>query len=66
VSEALNAAGVLKPLLQSGLPDLFTVHGDPEKLLALQGLDATGIVASISQRFPDLLDVSRPALKVVA
>ena len=66
VSEALNAAGVLKPLLQLGLPDLFTVHGDPEKLLALQGLDATGIVASISQRFPDLLDVSRPALKVVA
>jgi 1-deoxy-D-xylulose-5-phosphate synthase len=66
VGEALQAAGVLKPLLQLGLRDEFTEHGDPAKLLALQGLDAAGIQASIIQRFAALLDVVRPALKVVA
>ncbi len=52
VSEALNAAGLTKPLLQLGLPDHFIDHGDPTKLLALQGLDAAGIEASIRQRWP--------------
>jgi 1-deoxy-D-xylulose-5-phosphate synthase len=65
VSEALNAAGVLKPILQLGLPDVFIEHGDPAKLLSLQGLDAAGILASISQRFPGLVEQSRRALKVV-
>ena len=51
VSEALNAAGVLRPVLQLGLPDVFIEHGDPVKLLALQGLDAKGIQASIEKRF---------------
>ncbi len=51
VCEALNAAGVLKPVLQLGLPDVFIEHGDPAKLLALQGLDAAGIERAIRQRF---------------
>jgi 1-deoxy-D-xylulose-5-phosphate synthase len=55
VGEALQAAGVLKPLLQLGLADVFIEHGDPVKLLALQGLDAAGIEASIRKRFPDVL-----------
>jgi 1-deoxy-D-xylulose-5-phosphate synthase len=48
VGEALQTIGLLKPLLQLGLPDVFIEHGDPAKLLALQGLDAVGIEASIS------------------
>ena len=51
VGEALQAAGVLKPVLQLGLPDVFIEHGDPVQLMALQGLDAAGIEASIRRRF---------------
>jgi 1-deoxy-D-xylulose-5-phosphate synthase len=51
VAECLHAAGMTVPLLQLGLPDLFTEHGDPAKLLAMYGLDATGIEAAIRQRF---------------
>lgn len=68
VSEALQAAGVHKPLLQLGLPDHFIEHGDPAKLLALQGLDAAGIEAAIRTRYSELTAVSaqKPPLKVVA
>jgi 1-deoxy-D-xylulose-5-phosphate synthase len=48
VGEALQTLGQLKPLLQLGLPDIFIEHGDPAKLLSMQGLDAAGIAASIS------------------
>ncbi len=51
VGEALAAAGIALPLLQLGLPDAFIEHGDPARLLALQGLDAAGIEASIRSRF---------------
>ena len=51
VTEALNAMGIVRPVLQLGLPDVFIEHGDPAKLLALQGLDAAGIRASITARF---------------
>ncbi len=51
VAEALNAAGVQCPVMQLGLPDAFIEHGDPAKLLALQGLDAQGIERSIRARF---------------
>jgi len=47
VGEALQTMGLLKALLQLGLPDVFIEHGDPAKLLSMQGLDATGIEASI-------------------
>ena len=66
VSEALSTAGIEKPLLHLGLPDVFIEHGDPVKLMALQGLDATGILASIHKRFPSQAEQGRPALKVVA
>jgi 1-deoxy-D-xylulose-5-phosphate synthase len=47
VLECLQAHGVARRVLQLGLPDEFIEHGDPAKLLALQGLDAAGIEASI-------------------
>jgi len=55
VGEALQRAGVLKPLLSLGLPDEFIEHGDPVKLMALQGLEAAGIEASIRKRFSSVL-----------
>mgnify|MGYP000697569866 CR=1 FL=1 len=51
--EALQAQGLVRPVLQLGLRDEFIEHGDPAKLLALQGLDAAGIEASIRQRWAD-------------
>ncbi|MBY4595369.1 1-deoxy-D-xylulose-5-phosphate synthase [bacterium BD-1] len=69
VSEALQAERVVKPLLQLGLPDKFIEHGDPAKLLALQGLDAAGIEASVRNRFGDFLigeSAALPTLKAVA
>jgi 1-deoxy-D-xylulose-5-phosphate synthase len=41
--------------LQLGLADVFTEHGDPVKLLAAQGLDATGIERSVRERFDGFL-----------
>ncbi len=69
VAEALAAAGVCKPLLQLGLRDEFTEHGDPARLLALQGLDAVGIEKAIAARFGALSAAGRadkPTLKSVA
>jgi 1-deoxy-D-xylulose-5-phosphate synthase len=57
VLECLAAAGVLVPVLQLGLPDVFTEHGDPAQILAMCGLDAVGIEQAILQRYG-----SRPAL----
>ena len=50
VAEALAAAGIVKPLLQLGLPDQFIDHGDAQQLLAQCGLDGEGIAASVTQR----------------
>jgi len=55
VQEALQAAGVVLPVLSLGLPDLFIEHGDPAKLMSMHGLDAAGIEASIHLRFAGLL-----------
>ena len=55
VLEALAAADVAMPVLQLGLDDTFIEHGDPARLLTLQGLDAAGIQASIARRFAELL-----------
>ena len=60
VLECLAAAGLALPVLQLGLPDRFVEHGDPARLLALCGLDAAGIEASIVKRFGP-----RPALAAV-
>jgi 1-deoxy-D-xylulose-5-phosphate synthase len=65
VAEALHAAGLAKPMLQLGLRDEFIPHGDPQRLLSLQGLDAAGIEAAIHARFGDLVERTAPALKVV-
>ena len=51
VAEALAEAGIVKPILHLGLPDKFIDQGDCAHLLALCGLDAQGIAASIRQRF---------------
>jgi 1-deoxy-D-xylulose-5-phosphate synthase len=51
VLEALQAAGLVLPVLQLGLPDAFIEHGDPIALMASLGLDAQGIQASIRTRF---------------
>jgi 1-deoxy-D-xylulose-5-phosphate synthase len=51
VAEALAAEGIVKPLLNLGLPDKFIDHGDVAQLLAQCGLDANGIAASIRKRF---------------
>ena len=68
VAEALQAAGLLTPLLQLGLPDEFSNHGDPARLLAMLGLDAAGITQSIRTRFPKLAEAASatPTLKSVA
>ena len=69
VTEALHAAGIAKPVLQLGLGDEFIEHGDPAKLLALQGLDAAGIESAIGIRFGTLLGRDKSgkvALKSVA
>ena len=50
VAEAMAAAGIVKPLLQLGLPDKFIDHGDAQQLLAECGLDAAGIAAAVRQR----------------
>jgi 1-deoxy-D-xylulose-5-phosphate synthase len=52
VCEALNAMGLSRQVLQLGLPDEFIEHGDPVRLMALQGLDAQGIENSIRRRWP--------------
>ncbi len=64
VMEALHAEGLQVPVLTLGLPDEFSEHGDPAKLLAALGLDALGIEASIRARFGALLH-GAPGLKVV-
>ena len=55
VLEALQVLDIHKPVLTLGIADVFTEHGDPVKLLAELGLDAAGIRASITQKFPHLV-----------
>jgi len=61
VTEFFSAAGVVKPVLQLGLPDRFIDHGEQGALLASLGLDAGGIEASIRARFPGLRRLDRQA-----
>ena len=51
VMEALHAAALAHPVLALGLPDDYVEHGDPARLLAALGLDATGIEQAIVQRY---------------
>ncbi len=61
VGQALHAAAIELPVLMLGLPDVFIEHGEPGRLLALQGLDAAGIEASVRQRFADHLPATAMA-----
>ena len=54
LGEFLQKSKLLKPLLSLGLPDQFIEHGDPAKLMALQGLDASGIEKAILSQWPDI------------
>ena len=56
VLEALQAAGLVLPVMQLGLPDAFIEHGDPVALMSSIGLDAQGIQASIQARFATMTD----------
>jgi 1-deoxy-D-xylulose-5-phosphate synthase len=51
VSEALQQMNLVRSVLHLGLADEFIEHGDPAKLLALQGLDAAGIEAAIRRQW---------------
>ena len=55
VLEALQDAGVTVPVLRLGVPDVFTEHGDPVKILSQLGLDAVGIEQSVRQRFAPII-----------
>lgn len=50
VAEFLASEGIVKPLLQLGLPDRYIEHAKPAQMLAECGLDAAGIAAAIRQR----------------
>jgi 1-deoxy-D-xylulose-5-phosphate synthase len=49
VNSLLQAHKVLKPVLNIALPDCFVEQGTREELLAICGLDKTGIIDRIRQ-----------------
>ena len=55
VAEFFAAEGLVRPLLQLGLPDEFLDHASREDLLAQSGIDADGIRRAVRQRFAALL-----------
>ncbi|HZW86641.1 MAG TPA: 1-deoxy-D-xylulose-5-phosphate synthase [Gallionella sp.] len=50
VAECLQQDGLVVAVLQLGLPDAFIEQGDPAQMLADCGLDAKGLVASITNK----------------
>ena len=54
VGEFLQKSNLQVPLLSLGLPDQFIEHGDPAKLMAMQGLDASGIEKAILNQWPGI------------
>ncbi|OOG54179.1 1-deoxy-D-xylulose-5-phosphate synthase [Rhodanobacter sp. B05] len=52
VAECLAAHGIVLPVLQLGLPDVYLEHGSREEVLAMAGLDLAGIRNAIRARFP--------------
>lgn len=50
VAESLASAGIIIPILQLGLPDIFIDQGDPAQMLADCGLDKAGIIRSVRAR----------------
>ncbi|MGB7182568.1 MAG: 1-deoxy-D-xylulose-5-phosphate synthase, partial [Burkholderiaceae bacterium] len=58
VIESMHAQGLVTPVLQIGLPDHNIDHGEQSELLALAGLDATGIERQVRARFGHLFDAA--------
>jgi len=54
VAELLASEGIVKPILQLGLPDRYLEHASREDLLAHVGLDFAGVRAAIGKRWPGL------------
>ena len=50
VAECLSEKNVVLPVLHLGLPDYFIDHGTPQDMLAQCGLNAEGIVRSITKK----------------
>ncbi len=50
VAECLQQDGLVVAVLQLGLPDVFIEQGDPAQMLTDCGLDAKGLVASITNK----------------
>ncbi len=55
VLEFFSREGLQCPVLQLGFPDRFIDHGDQAQLLSGLGLDAAGILAAVTSRFPELV-----------
>ncbi|HEV7165035.1 MAG TPA: 1-deoxy-D-xylulose-5-phosphate synthase [Gammaproteobacteria bacterium] len=53
VNECLEAHGVLLPVLNLGLPDMFLEHGSREECLKMASLDADGIRKSVDAWLAD-------------
>jgi 1-deoxy-D-xylulose-5-phosphate synthase len=69
VIELLAKTGQSISVLQLGLPDLFLDHASRDELIAQCGLDSPGILASIKQRWPELIELGQEkstATRVVA
>lgn len=64
VTEFLAAAGIVKPVLQIGLPDTFIEHAGRKNQLASVGLDLAGIEHQINKRLKSLTN-NQPATKNV-
>ena len=54
VSEYLNSAGIVMPVLNLGLPDTYIEHDKHGNMLALCGLNEAGILKSIETRWESL------------
>jgi 1-deoxy-D-xylulose-5-phosphate synthase len=65
VGEWLAGAGLAVPLLSLGLPNEFLEHGDPARLLAQVGLDASGIENAVRRRFGPALALVKPVASAV-
>ena len=65
VLECLAAHGVSMPVLQLGVSDQLTEHGEQGQLLAELGLDASGIEQAILRRFPHQTNAAPILLRTV-
>ena len=63
VQESLAAQGITLPVLQLGLPDRFSEHGETKALLSECGLDSGAIIRAVENRCTDM-DCMAPSLHV--